>query len=108
MASSVFLAEPPAAEESDDRPHHDSLKDLIARVDREEPRRLAGKENLGKERGRDESEARVQADERATRARGPARLVDEPVDRDGFDECRERRERVERAGRRTVTHASTG
>src|SRR6266850_1073239 len=100
------LAEPSTAEEADDRSHHDSLEDLIARVDREKPRRLAGKEHLREERGRNESEPRVEPDERAAGAGGPAGLVDEPVDRDGFDECRECGKRVQRASRPAVTHAS--
>src|SRR5438045_624669 len=108
MASSFLLAEPPAAEESDDRPHHDGLKDLISRIDRVQARRPSGEQHLRKERGRDESEARVEPDEGATRARGPPGLVDEPVDGYGFDECRERRERVQRAGRRAHTHPSAG
>src|SRR6266704_1721046 len=82
-------------------------KDLITGVDRVKARRPSGEEHLRKERGRDESEASVEADERPARPCGPAGLVDEPVERDGFDECRERGERVERTGRRAFTHAST-
>jgi hypothetical protein len=46
MASRFLLAEPPAAEESDDRSHHDGLENLIARVDRVQARGLANEERL--------------------------------------------------------------
>src|SRR5437762_172634 len=69
------LTQSPPAEEPNDRSHHDGLKDLITGVDRVETRGSAGEEHLRKERGRDESEARVEANERAARPGGPARLV---------------------------------
>src|SRR5437867_1928348 len=101
------LAESPAAEEPDDRSHDDGLKDLIARVDRVQARGPAGEEGLRKERGRRESKRRVEANERATGPGDPAGLVDEPVERDGFDERRKRGERVQRTSRLASTHAST-
>src|SRR5207245_6906530 len=77
-------------------------------LDRAPTRRSATKHHPREHRGRDEPEAGVEADDRASRAGLIAGGADEPRERDTFDECGERSERVERPRLLALAHRATG